>query len=277
VTAPLVFQLLSCRIEVRAESPAVRESLRYLVQDASQSVPVTRHVVYEVSFDGEACTIVEDGRRVASDLAPLDVMPFLYPRTHVLAIREAGSPTRLHTGCATTPNGKRFLMAGASNAGKTTVLTRMLLDGFPAHADDMCLLQGTTVTPFPRRFHIREPSLALLPELAAVAPRLPALDAGHGVQVYAFSPRDVGRDWEISPGPVAAVFYLEANHGGQTRLHPSTKVEMARRLVADCRPGDAGGKWLGDVCRMLDSAECFVLRLGEPKSAASAVVESLQR
>ncbi len=271
----LSLQLLNCVFEIRTDSDAIAEDLRYLLLDAEQKVPVTRRISYDVVRIGDAYRVLENGHVVA-EFGEGGIVDALYPQMCVAAIRERGEPAQIHAGCARAPGGSRFLVAGAGGAGKTTLFSYMLTQGYSVESDDICLLDGTVVTPFPRRFHVKGPGLALLPEIAALAPRLPSIDSGRGFRIYSYSPRDVGRNWVIAPGPVDAVFFMVPNHGGQTAIEAASRVEMVSRLMQQGRSRNTVGKWIEDVCRLVDTSKCFVLTNGDRESALGAIQQALE-
>jgi hypothetical protein len=76
---------------------------------------------------------------------------------------------------------------------------------------------------------------------------------------------------------VAAVFYLEPNHGGPTRLTPCPKYAMAQRIMAQST-GPASGKaqWIRDVCDILGPASSHTLVLGDLDEAVAGVTRVLR-
>jgi hypothetical protein len=275
VTPPLSFQLLNYMFEIRTDSETIAESLRYLTVDAEQKVPVTRRSTFDVVRTEHLCRISENDDFI-DEAYEGDVLNALYPLLNRRAVEEMGQPAQAHGGCASAPNGKRFMIAGAGGAGKTTLLSHMLLNGFAVECDDICLINGTTITPLPRRFHVKEPSLSLLPEIAALAPVLPWVDSGRGFRIYSYSPTELGKSWVIAPGPIDAIFFLEPNHGGQTRVMPASPVDMVSRLMRQGRSRNTAGKWIADICRLVDTVKCYVLVIGDKESALAAVQDALR-
>ncbi|HEX7775976.1 MAG TPA: hypothetical protein VF449_05560 [Parvibaculum sp.] len=271
---PLSFQLLNCVFEIRTESATIAEYLRYMIVDAEQAVPVTHRTAFDVIQSGDTYTISENGKFIVERYAA-NVLDALYPLLYGRVLEKLGQPAQVHGGCATTPGGKRFIVAGPGSAGKTTLLSHMLLQGLKVESDDVCLLEGTTVTPLPRRFHVKEPSLRLLPEIAALAPGLPWIDGGRGFRIYSYSPTELGRRWVIAPGPVEAIFFLEPNHGGQTRVTQASRIDMVSRLMQQGRSRNTVGKWIGDLCRLVDTVKCYVLVIGDKESALEAIQKAL--
>jgi hypothetical protein len=160
---------------------------------------------------------------------------------------------------------------GPPRAGKTTLMTRLIYAGFSVHGDEMVLLKGGAALPYPRPFGVRPATVRLIPQLASLCPA----DAGASLVT---DPAELGFDWVIEPAPVAAVFYLEPNHGGRTRLAQCPKYLMAQRVMAQST-GPAGDKrqWIRDVCDTLDAASSYSLILGDLDEAVTELTGVLQR
>jgi hypothetical protein len=161
---------------------------------------------------------------------------------------------------------------GAPQAGKTTLMTRLLYAGFAVQGDELVLVRDGEALPYPRRFGVRALTVPLIPQLAAFASPGPG---GPGSLIV--DPLHLGFDWRIEAGPVAAVLYLEPNHGGPSRLEPCPTHVMAQWVMSQST-GPAAGKrqWIRDVCAILDRASSHILRLGDLDGAVDAVKQALQ-
>lgn len=53
---------------------------------------------------------------------------------------------RIHSGCGEY-NGNRFLVVGDKGTGKTTLMTRLLFEGFHIDGDELVMVQNEKVTP----------------------------------------------------------------------------------------------------------------------------------
>jgi hypothetical protein len=189
---------------------------------------------------------------------------------HELSLEALPEFTKIHAGCANW-GAKRLVAAGPTGSGKTTLMTRLLYEGFAVHCDDIVLLQRGDVLPYPRRFWIRPRAVPLLPQIVPFAFRV-AANRGY----LAVDPSELGFEWRIDRAPVDAVLFLEPNHGGETRLEPCPKYSMAERIMSQSNiPAGGAGEWVRDICTMLDGARCYVLRSGSLDATVAAVKDAL--
>jgi len=228
---------------------------------------------YEVRLAEDRYVIAENGLDLGYERCPEFVMRVLFRRINGRAMEALADSAIIHGGCG-RHEGRRFLVVGAKFSGKSTTMTRLLFEGVEAQGDEMAILSNGAVTAFPRRFHLREPSLAYLPELDPG--KLPCLIGEHDRRLFAFDPAEAGFDWRIDTGRVEAIFFLEQNHGGQTRLVPCPKVEMVQHVVSQSiLPAHARGRWIAEVAAVVDQARTYVLYNGEPSESAAMIVGHL--
>jgi hypothetical protein len=189
---------------------------------------------------------------------------------HELALEALSEFTKIHAGCASW-QGKRLLVAGPARAGKTTLMTRLLYEGFAVHCDDTVLSRSGQVLPYPRRFWVRSDAVPLLPEIAPFVARAREI-RGH----FALDPTELGFEWQIDSAPCDVVLFLEPNHGSKTRLVTSPKYSMARLIMSQSNlPAGGAQKWVQDVCTMLENATTYMLQTGGLDPAVEAVKEAL--
>ncbi len=264
-------RLLACRFEIAADCERVAAWLDPMLQHAVQQHPVSRVHRFEIARDGARYRVTEDGV-VAPPMETAEAAAYaVFFRSHQLALTALPEFTKVHAGCATW-QGRRLVAVGAPHAGKTTLMTRLLYAGFSVHADEMVLLRGGEALPYPRRFGVRGPTMALIPELAAYAP--PGVPAPGTLVV---DPLRLGFEWRAEAGPVDAVVYLEPNHGGASRLEPCPKHVMAHRVMSQSTGPDSGkSDWIRDVCAMLLRSSSHVLWLGDLDQAVAAIREMLE-
>jgi len=195
----------------------------------------------------------------------------LFSRLHDRAIGNMADHTRIHAASGLGSRGM-FLLVGEKWAGKTTLAMHLLLHGFDIVGDELVLLQGGTAITFPRRFYLRYTALELLPSLVDSTRGAPFVNAEIQGRLLAIDPLTLGRPWRIRPAPIQAVIFIEPNHGGASSLVASSKVDMVRRVLAQCTPPESGRRdWLADLCATINRAETMVLHLGDLASATAAL------
>jgi len=274
---PIRFQMLTCAVEIEAADPAVRMALRYLAQDAVQAVAPVAAVRYEVvAADGGGFAIREDGVEIEVAGDADAVMACIYHHAHDAAHRSLPPHLRLHAGSARL-DGRRFVVVGGKNAGKTTLMIRLAFDGFEVEADECILiLEDGQTLPFPRRFHIKPGSFDVVPELQAFKSRMPVLQVPP-TSIHAFAPSDAGLSWRLAPGRADAVIFLDGGHGGPTKLRSIQAVEAAQRLAGHATMPERSRRWLGVLFDFVGRAANFVLTNGSPHESAAAIRDGLTK
>ena len=210
---------------MRTDCKHAFRQLGFIAQDARQDFPISKELVYEVFRQDMGYLILKDGLPCETGL---DLKSFAYRlqwHIHGHVFEVIGEYTRVHSGCA-EHHGNRFLVVGDSGVGKTTLMTRLLYEGFRVHSDELVMIRHGKTVPFPRRFHIKGDSLHLLPQIRPFIDSVPFVENGGGAKIFAFSPSEAGFDWLIEDREVKLVFFVESNHGGQTVVEKCPKYLM---------------------------------------------------
>lgn len=266
-------RLLACEFHLTVDCEDLLAQLDGLVQHATQRCQVAHSHHFHVWREDSAYRIRENGSVRTVNASARLAAETLFWRMHELALSALPGFTRIHAGCGNWA-GKRFLTVGPALAGKSTLMVRLLFEGFAVHSDDLVLLRRGEVLPFPRRFSIRRPAVALIPQIAALALER---DPNGSTGALALDPSELGFDWNIEAAPVDAIFFLEPNRGGETWLETCQKLVMAERVMSlSSLPGGGAREWIDDVCAMLERADCYVLRSGDLEATVSEVKMALR-
>jgi hypothetical protein len=270
------FQLLALDVHIRTNCPVLDRKLDYLVQDARQDYPVSATLDIEAILEDGCYRIAGAGESPLAYDAAL-VVSHLYRvcyRKAYAALPPSGA--LIHAACAGY-GGRRFLLIGDSGAGKTTLVIRLAREGAEVEVDELALLLPEGVVGLPRRFHVKEEGLATLPWVAAQVAKMPRWENGDGSVVYGFAPSEWGHPWHIRHAPLDAVFFLEPNHGGQSRLVEVPRYEMIRLAIDRLRVLDKGQRgWVAEICRQFDAAVCYKLVVGGLDSTVALLLSKLQ-
>ena len=264
-------RLLACEFEVTADCEEPLRRLDRLVPRPTQCFPVSRRHRFEVRrIEGNGYRLEENGCQRGQQRDDVVTARTLFWRMHQLALEAVPEFTRIHAGCATW-GGRRLLAAGPRRSGKSTLMARLVYEGFDVHCDDLVLLQRGEVVPYPRRLFMRREAVALIPQL--VSQSVDSFEwAGWEPGSLAMDPSVLGIEWRIERAPVDTVLFLEFDPGGKVQLDPCPKYVMAERLMFQSnQPVGGPGEWAREICALLDRAECFVLRSGDLEASVSAV------
>lgn len=271
------FQLLALDVRIATDCPILGRKLEYLAQDARQDYAVTDEIRLEALRHPDGYRICEADGEPRIEVDPAMALGRLHIRSYERAyeiLPRAG--LFLHAACGSY-EGRRFLLLGDSGAGKTTLMLRLLTLGALAEGDELTFLGGNSLSALPRRFHIKSLGLDHFPWLRDQRHRLPFHDNGDSTSIYAFAPSEWGFPWHIRNAGVDAVFFLDPNHGGQSRIREIPRHRMIQHAITRLRPLErAERSWIPALCRQFDRAFCGQLVLGNLDSAADLLLSKLR-
>ncbi len=222
----------------------------------------------------------EDGTRLASGDS-MTMLNALIADTEARAAALERAGTVLRAGCVHI-GGRRVVLTGWGAPGVTTVLLALGRRGHLLETDSQLFLAGGGLSAVTRRFLVRRHAVDVLDWLDPVLAATPWLQNRAGETVHAVDPTAFGMDWEAGRGPVDAVVELEGNHGGSNRLRPRSRWEAVRALADRARdpaggPGGSPAQWLGQLCSVVDRAQCLRLTVGDADGAATLMEEALSQ
>ncbi|PKN61469.1 MAG: hypothetical protein CVU57_29335 [Deltaproteobacteria bacterium HGW-Deltaproteobacteria-15] len=246
-----------------------------IVVRADQDLPRMGLFKFEVLQDKDRFVILEEGEQVAVYDNPEKALLYLHEWINYRVYRATSDLLKIHAGCASF-RGKRVILAGDKATGKTTLLCRLLLDGMTVHSDEHVLLDNLETLPFPRKFHLKEASLALVPELVPICTKRRSYPSYFGGRFYFFDPLDAGHEWKIKKDRLDVIVYLEPDHGKSTTMKPCPKYLMVHSLMRQTDNFSADpGVQIRELCRLVDNSACYTLRLGKPEDASKIIHDLL--
>lgn len=208
-------------------------------------------------------------------MTPWSLIYTLLGRIHGLTFDNFSNCTRVHAGCGEY-NKKRFIVIGDKGVGKTTLMTRLLFEGFRSDGDELVIIHDGETIPFPRRFHIKESSIELLPQIRPYISATPYINNGSGMKIFSFAPSETGFDWKIESRKTDFIFFLKQNHGSRTWVEKCPKYLMVQKMIPLSFFSISDDfKKIAALCQITDQADCFVLHIGSPDSAVSVMQETI--
>ena len=229
--ATLERRLLWHSLTVEGDARIV-DHLAAFLPDARHPVPALRELHYTAIETSDAFAVTEEGDELVTLATPEDAADAVHVRAHRRAFELASLSgwARVHAATidlATTEGRRtRVLVVGPSGAGKTTLATRLLLDGADVQGDESVLVRRGESLAVPRALHLKPGATAVLPELAAVLPELPVIG-----EVTVLDPARVGRPVTLRIAPVEHVVVL-VGPPHETGAHEPADVS--------CTPLDGG-------------------------------------
>lgn len=270
------FQLLALHVLIVTDCPILNRRLDYLVPGVQQDYPMTVEARFEVLRQGTEYLIREDGGVARIEAEATMALSHLYERSYKRAHEALPNSSYFLHAASGRFQGRRFLLMGESGAGKSTLITRLLAEGVVAEGDESVLFDDEAACALPRRFHLKSGGLHHFPWLTDRIDRIPTYDNGDGTAVYAVDPSAWGFAWQIGRGPVDAIYLLEPNHGGQSRVQEIARHRMMQQAMHQLRLIDRANRGcVASLCRHLDRAYCARLTLGSLDSAAESLISNL--
>jgi len=166
------------------------------------------------------------------------------------------------------------LVVGPSGAGKTTLATRLLLDGADVQGDESVLVRRGESLAVPRALHLKPGTARVLPELAAVIPELPVIG-----DVTVLDPARIGRPVTLRIAPVEHVVVLggpaheRAGVRSGVTCTPLDGGAVLEALLTDAFPlTETKGRMVSVLAGVMVSARGHRLTAGPP----DAMVEALR-
>lgn len=162
------------------------------------------------------------------------------------------------------------MVAGCSQAGKTTLSLALGRRGLPVLGDDVALVEPETlkVLPIPRCFHVDDGGAELL---EADGLRLP--DAWPRFRFV------VPNDFQIPakpPGRTGCLIFMRGPRAEHPRITPVSQAEMTARLLSETGQGPlTDSETVAVICGLAAGASCFALTPGPLGETADLVVALL--
>ncbi|MGE0702637.1 MAG: hypothetical protein AB7P22_01735 [Vicinamibacterales bacterium] len=260
---PLRFTMRELEVVLAAHPSDQMELLEHLVNHASETFTpkTTLHMVMTRSGE-RGREVVEGGgalRKVCCDEVALGYM--LYRMTSRL-LELYGGQTAVHCAAASI-DGRLALFTGDRGAGKTTLLLRLMLDGAAFHCDEMVLAHDGVATTLPRRLHVKDGTLAHLPEVAEACEDKPFVKHGKGPRFYPVDPTELGHQWASVSRRPSVIFRLAPAFDRPPELAPVPQIQMVKTLMCQTLSGHLNiGRQAENICSMVRGVPCYELRVG---------------
>ena len=249
--------------------------MQHILVNSDEDVPVSGTVAIEVPKRGGEYVVLEGGEAIVSSPDAEWVTLYLHELINFRVAWHLKDFIKIHAASGSFRD-KRFLLAGDKGAGKTTLITRLLFEGATVYGDETVLLQEGHVTAFPRKFHLKEGTVPLVPQLAPIYENLTSYPAYYGGRFCFFDPTDAGFAWHITKGEVATLFYLEPCHKKKTEIEKCPDWLMVQKLMLQASDFATDPEiQIGQLCRVVGSSDNFIIHLGELDSAVTLIKDVL--
>ena len=257
-----------------AESEWVKP-LAYLQCDPTVEGAPPEESAMEVLRAGAFVRLREAGAQDREFATIADLRDHLHSRFFVESL--AGNRPLLHAACLRR-HGRRVLLVGPKNAGKSTLSLALAAAGYAIEGDENVFITMAGVIARPRACRVKESSFEVLPALAPLATEAPKITDYHGRKIYNIPPDLLGEPWHIALGKVDVVVLLHANHCGMSSIRTVTSLALTRALMAETAfPPEGKALGIAAVAALAANAAGYDLSVGALHTAIACIENVVER
>lgn len=271
--------MLDTQYEIRTNSHVLDKRVQDLTVRPEGNPEPVEFVTIDYFFSDEFLEIHTNGKPwIRGDNIELFTFQ-LHLYMNLTALGRYAHKPRIHCACASW-KGQRFLICGDKGAGKTTLLLRLMQLGCDIHSDEMVILDGYNIQPFPRKFYIKTGTFKLMPELKrrfADSFTYPLVD---NKLCYLADPLLFEYGWDISQNQIAYIFYLENKDG--LNCNPSIAKRENYLMIKDLleqslnfEPGFSDV--LASFSKLVSTCRCYSLFRGDLDETASIILNTIKK
>jgi len=256
----LTFRVLDCEISVMANSPDLLGRVEDIAVVGNGFKPVRYSLLFRVDevaggylvrFEEQEGPVLPD-----SEYAALYLHEWIYRQ--ILFCHQG--ELCLHAGCFSR-GGRLGIVSGEKNAGKTTMLCSLAAEGGEVFSDEYLLLGDDALITVPRKFHLKEKTLELVPGLRQISETLVSYPSHYGGRFFFHDP---SVPWNYPSWPEEGiVFFITPYHNGETRIEPCSRTEMVKLLLTQViHPGSDPGDMIRRMCSLVSRFPCYRVFFG---------------
>ena len=178
-------------------------------------------------------------------------------------LSEESRDTPMFHAAVVSLEGRRLAFLGDKGFGKTTLMLKLIENGATVEGDEHVVIRPEGAITRPRRLHVKESSLSLVPSLADAIRASPSTTDWMGSRVFACVPSFQGGLWEIAERPIDHLIFTEPNFGGTSILSPISREPAFARMIETAYMPSVGLGRAAALLRILGStARSWRLQLG---------------
>jgi len=257
----VVVRTLSRELHLRTNSPDVHAALMCLNTEPRLPGRDLTPIVLDVEEAGSFFRLCLPGLQPAEGSLET-IATAVHRQIGIWWVEEFGHLPILHAGTAAI-DGRRIAFIGDGRAGKTTLMLRLIQEGFAVQGDEYLLITANGAISSPRCLHVKETSLEMLPDLADRIRSLPFLTDWVGNITYACPPSFTGVEWTIAEEPVDELIFLEPNFGGSSVLSRFAREHAFLRMMQSLFIPTAGrARAVARLRKLALDCHCWRLQTG---------------
>lgn len=272
----VVVRTLSRELRLHTDSDEAYATLSYAGADPIMPPGEYPPVDLTIERVGEFFRIEPPGS-AAVEGTPATMLDAVFRLLTAWLIGDANGTPVLHSAVASVGE-CRFAFLGDKGFGKTTLMLKLLEEGFEVEGDEHLFVTAGGAVVRPRRLHVKESSLEVVPSLSEAVRRSPWASDWEGRRVFACRPSLLGARWELSQQPIRHLVFLEPNFGGSSILSPLGREDTFARLMegAFMPPKNRGGA-AASLRVLCVNAQAWRLQAGDLSQAVWHLQKATQR
>ncbi len=262
----IVTRTLSRELRLDTDSDEAFATLSYL--GADPSMPGREHTPVDLTVEpvGKFYRVALPGRE------PLEgslyaILNSVFELVSSWLVEDARNMPVMHSATAEI-EGRRFTFTGGKGFGKTTLMLKLIEQGVRIQGDENLIITAAGSIPRPRRLHVKEGSLDVVPSLFDAITSSPFTTDWAGNRVFACSPAMTGMPWQVTEGPLEHIVFVEPNFGGSSVISPVSRNEAFTRLLETVyMPATNRGAAAARLHVLCRDAKAWRLQAGDPDQA----------
>lgn len=180
---------------------------------------------------------------------------------------------RIHSG-GVTRNGQGTLLVGPKGAGKSTLVTRLVADGFSLLSDDEVWIHPRTLMayPSPRHILLKGNALELFPNYTGEF----IAEGDDQEDLWWLDPEDIRRNCRAIPAPIWGILFIVPFTSCPPVLNQIDQTQALNSLLRECMNfPEFKEKGLSILVELVRSSKVFAFRNGDLEKCSLLLKESL--
>ncbi|MCE5249548.1 hypothetical protein LLG96_04930 [bacterium] len=257
----MTFQILDCSISVDSQSPEIQDRLNDIAVEKDHG-PVRHTFVFTVNSEGDGYRILFNDLRSPLFSSAVQTVLNLHEWFYSLVLFHHRDELCIHAGCFSF-DGSLGILSGEKNAGKTSILCSLAMQGADVFGDEYILVKNGSFRPVPRKFHLKEKTLDIVPGLKSACAELTPYPSHYGGMFYFYDP---AISWEQRT-PVRngseRIFFINPHHGGKPAISACSQTEMVENLLTQIlNPGIKSADIIKELCIFVSQRSCYTIYSG---------------
>ena len=222
------------RVRIEVPDEAIERAVHLVGQQALHPFEPRAEIELTVEVRGDRYALLDRGDLAAVLHSPRQVLDATFQRVHRRAFELASllGWVRFH-GAVVRSGSTRLVLAGPSGSGKTTLAAAFLAGGGVVEGEESFLTREGRVLAVPRRWHVRPPTIDLVPPVAWMLDA-PLLEAEPPLRLV--DPSEHGFEWSLVDGPVDAVVLLRPAGSPRPAVDRVDDADVVRSLIEESFP-----------------------------------------